>query len=47
MAFAVKVVKEAYPDATAWDEKNPHYDPKSTPDNPRWFGVCSSTFKLE
>ena len=33
------VVREAYPDHTAWDKKNPHYDPKSTQDNPRWFMV--------
>lgn len=34
-----KVVKEAYPDSTAWDEQDHHYDPSSTPDNPRWFMV--------
>jgi predicted RNA-binding protein with PUA-like domain len=33
------VVREAYPDHTAWDKKNPHYDPKSRQDNPRWFMV--------
>lgn len=30
------VVREAYPDHSAWDEKDHHYDPKSTPDNPIW-----------
>lgn len=34
-----KVVKEGYPDHTAWDKKNPHYDPDSTKDNPRWYMV--------
>jgi predicted RNA-binding protein with PUA-like domain len=34
-----KVVREAYPDHTAWDEKDHHYDPKSSADNPRWFMV--------
>jgi predicted RNA-binding protein with PUA-like domain len=34
-----KVVRESYPDHTAWDPKNPHYDPRSTPDKPQWFMV--------
>ena len=33
------VVREAYPDHTAWDKKNPHYDAASSPENPRWFMV--------
>jgi predicted RNA-binding protein with PUA-like domain len=35
----VKVVREAYPDFTAFDPKDPHYDPKSDPENPRWMMV--------
>lgn len=34
-----EVVKESYPDFTSWDENDHHYDPKSTPENPRWFMV--------
>jgi predicted RNA-binding protein with PUA-like domain len=34
-----EVVKEAYPDHTAFDPKSEHPDPKSDPDNPRWFMV--------
>ena len=34
-----EVVKEGYPDHTAWDSKSGHYDPKSTPDNPIWYMV--------
>lgn len=34
-----RVVKEAYPDHTAFDPDDPHYDPKSDPDNPRWLMV--------
>lgn len=34
-----RVVKEAYPDHTAFDPDDPHYDPKSDPDEPRWFMV--------
>lgn len=33
------VCKEAYPDHTAFDPDDKHYDPKSDPDNPRWFMV--------
>lgn len=35
----MKVCKEGYPDFTAWDPEDDHYDPKSTEDNPRWFMV--------
>ena len=35
----VEVVREAYPDHTAQDPKNQHYDEKATPDDPRWFMV--------
>ena len=35
----VEVVKEAYPDYTAWDPESGYYDPKSSPDNPRWVMV--------
>ena len=31
--------KEGYPDHTAFDPEDKHYDPKSDPDNPRWFYV--------
>ncbi len=31
-----EVVREAYPDHTALDPKDDHYDPKSTPGNPIW-----------
>lgn len=35
----VKVVREAYPDPTALDPASKYYDPKATPDNPRWVVV--------
>ncbi|MFK7861448.1 MAG: EVE domain-containing protein [Granulosicoccus sp.] len=35
----VEIVKEAYPDHTAWDPESKYYDVKSTPDNPRWLMV--------
>ncbi|MEJ2346822.1 MAG: EVE domain-containing protein [Gammaproteobacteria bacterium] len=34
-----KVVRQGYPDFTAFDPEDPHYDPKSDPDNPRWYMV--------
>jgi predicted RNA-binding protein with PUA-like domain len=34
-----EVVKEGYPDHTAFDPKSEHPDPKSHPENPRWFMV--------
>jgi predicted RNA-binding protein with PUA-like domain len=34
-----RVVRTGYPDHTAWDPDNSHFDPKSTPDNPIWFMV--------
>jgi len=34
-----KVVKESYPDPTAFDPQDKHFDAKSDPDNPRWFLV--------
>src|SRR5215471_14772430 len=30
------VVREAYPDHTAWDKRDDHYDPKASPENPIW-----------
>ena len=35
----MKVVKEGYPDPTAFDRKHDHYDPDSDPAEPRWFMV--------
>lgn len=34
-----EVVREGYPDHTAFDPEDPHYDPKSDPDHPRWYMV--------
>ena len=33
------VSREGYPDDTAFDPADPHYDPKSDPDKPRWYRV--------
>ncbi|MFP4155755.1 MAG: EVE domain-containing protein [Halothiobacillaceae bacterium] len=35
----MEVVRAGYPDDTAWDPEAKYHDPKSTPDNPRWFRV--------
>jgi len=33
------IAKESYPDSTAWDKNDHHFDAASTKDNPRWFMV--------
>ena len=33
------VVKDGYPDHTAWDPKSDHPDPRSTEENPIWYMV--------
>lgn len=35
----MEVVKEGYPDHTAFDPEAKYYDPKSDPDKPRWYMV--------
>jgi len=39
IAGIVEISRTAYPDPTAFDSKDPHYDPDSTPDKPRWYMV--------
>lgn len=39
IAGIVKVVREAYPDQTAFDASDDHYDAASRRDAPRWFQV--------
>jgi len=34
-----RVCRESYPDFTAWDPSDSHFDPKSPEDKPRWFMV--------
>lgn len=34
-----EVVRAAYPDPTQFDAKSSYFDPKSSPDNPRWLQV--------
>ncbi len=34
-----KVIRNGYPDPTAFDSKNDHFDPKSDPSAPRWYQV--------
>jgi len=35
----MKIAREGYPDHTAFDPEARYYDPKSDPDNPRWYMV--------
>ena len=39
VAGLVEVVREAYPDPTAWDKKSKYFDAKASPDNPVWSMV--------
>lgn len=39
IAGTAEVVKAGYPDHTAFDPKEQHYDEKSDPDDPNWFMV--------
>lgn len=34
-----KIVKPGYPDHTAFDPSDPHFDPKSNPESPTWYMV--------
>ena len=34
-----RIIKESYPDHTAFDPEDKHYDPRSNPGNPLWFMV--------
>jgi predicted RNA-binding protein with PUA-like domain len=39
IAGIVKIVSAAYPDHTAFDPKDPHFDAGSKPEDPRWLMV--------
>lgn len=39
IAGICEVVREGYPDHTAFDSKDPHFDPKSRRDEPTWYMV--------
>jgi len=39
VAGVAEVVRAGYPDPTQFDPSDGHFDPKSDPENPRWFVV--------
>lgn len=41
-----KIVKTAYPDPTQFNPESDYYDPKSTPENPRWVSVDIQLTKI-
>jgi predicted RNA-binding protein with PUA-like domain len=54
IAGTAKVVKAGYPDFTAWDPKDHHYDSASLPSKPVWYMVdiqfvkkCRSVISLK
>ena len=38
-----EIVREGYPDFSAWDPSDEHYDPKSSESNPIWYMSTRST----
>jgi predicted RNA-binding protein with PUA-like domain len=36
---SLEVVRRGYPDSTAFDEDDKHFDPKSDPEDPTWYQV--------
>ncbi len=39
VAGIAKICRAGYPDFTAWDKRDIHFDPKSKKDKPQWFMV--------
>ena len=39
IAGIAEVSKRAYPDRTQFDKRSKYFDPKATPETPRWFNV--------
>jgi predicted RNA-binding protein with PUA-like domain len=39
IAGLAEVARPAYPDATQFESEGKYFDPKASPDNPRWFNV--------
>ena len=42
-----EVAKAGYPDPTAFDPKDSHFDPKSRKDSPTWYVVVDSSSKTD
>jgi len=39
IAGIIEITRAGYPDFTAWDSHAEHFDPNTTPENPRWYMV--------
>ncbi|PWN90477.1 DUF55-domain-containing protein [Acaromyces ingoldii] len=39
VAGLATIVRQGYPDHTAWDPKHPYFDPKTDKESPKWFMV--------
>lgn len=46
VAGLAKVAGEPYPDATQWDTASGYFDPKASPDKPRWWLVDVAFVKV-
>ncbi|NBO38685.1 EVE domain-containing protein [bacterium] len=40
VAGIAEIIEPALPDPSAWDKNSEYFDPKSTPEQPRWFCVA-------
>jgi predicted RNA-binding protein with PUA-like domain len=45
IAGLAEVATKAYPDRTQFDPQSKYFDPKSTPENPRWMNVDVKVLK--
>jgi predicted RNA-binding protein with PUA-like domain len=45
IAGIMKVSRAGYPDSTAFEPKNPHFDARSTPADPLWYAVDMTLVK--
>jgi hypothetical protein len=45
--YVAQVVREAYPDVTAFDPASQYYDASSSRDNPKWWQVCCSASRVD
>jgi len=39
VAGVAEIIGAPYPDATQFDPNSPYFDPKATPEAPRWIGI--------
>ena len=43
IAGIMRIHRAGYPDSSAFDPAHPYYDPKSTPEKPRWYRASAAS----